>query len=501
MTAGVQEPARETPMIRAALLGVILLLICAPAVAGQQPVSPLPVLGVDRLTEGTVVESHADALPHWVQSGFRGAVLLHIDAHDDLRSVGAEKIAALNDLRERGDFPALTAAGRGGTDALFNEGNFVRAAAALGIVREVVWVVPFTYSKDAAAGDWLKGYLGKVGFSAPDIGTFRPEGGCYRGVAGALPVTICAQERLPKIVAPVLLSLDVAFLPSAARYRGITLLTEIRALAVALRDARYTLRDAVVAYSVQGGSVPVALRWAGEAMVDILRDPSLALQQEPPERWNALQQLTLLKAGGRAKEGEMMNVALSLLERQPHDPALLLFAAEAAVGHGGAGAALAYAEQACKVNRGYCVGLREVGLQLLERGAVVEAEKFFAAGETLLPGMVYGLFDEGILWARAGRPAAAVATFEKLIAREGAFPGAFLVGAVHVASGNRAAARISYDAALAALAQPYVSVAREELAAAIREAAVFYRDEGLVAQSELLESDPRLRLPSAGAGP
>jgi tetratricopeptide (TPR) repeat protein len=315
-------------------------------------------------------------------------------------------------------------------------------------------------------------------------------------------VAICAQERLPRISDPVLLSLDADFFPHAARYRGVTVLTEIRALLSALRDARYAVRDAVVAHSVQDGAVPIELRWAGEAVVEMLRDPSIALQEEPPERWSALQRLTLLKAGGQAKAGELLNVALSLLQRQPHDPALLLFAAEAAAGHGGGDAALAYAEQACRVDRGYCVGLREVGLQLLERGAVDDAAPFFAAAERLLPGMSYGQLDEGILLAKAGRLVEAVATLEKLIAREGAFPVAFLVGAIHVASGDRAAARRSYDLALAALAQsPYAAVTREETAGAIRGAAIFYRDEGLVAQAELLVRDVRLRPSPDGAGP
>ena len=299
----------------------------------------------------------------------------------------------------------------------------------------------------------------------------------------------------------MLLSLDADYL-HAARYRGITLLTEIRALVASLRDARYTVRDVVVAHSVQGGAMPVELRWAGEAVVELLRDPAIALQQEPPERWNALQRLVLLKAGGRAKEGEMLNVALSLLERQPHDPALLLFAAEAAAGHGGGSAALAYAEQACRVDRGYCVGLREVGLQLLERGAVDDAATFFAAAERLLPGMAYRRIDEGILLATDGRTAAAVATLEKQIEHDGAFPGAFLAGAIHVASGDRAAARRSYDAARAALAKSaHASVTRAEVAGAIGGAAIFYRDEGLAAQAELLERDPRLRLPPTGAAP
>lgn len=474
----------------------------APAVAAPGPAVAAPILGVDPLTQGTAMEDHSCAVRHWVERGIRGAVLLHIDTHDDIRTLPAGAEAALLAARARGDLAALTPAGCGGASALFSEGNFIRAAAVLGIAREVVWVVPFTFLGDDDAGESLRAYLGRAGFSAQERGSFRLTDGFYRGVVAGLPLTVCAQERLPALGEPVLLSLDADFFPYAASYRGLTPLREIRELFAALRAARYPVRDAVLAYSVSGGHLPVGLRWLGEAALEVLRAPDLAWLESPPERWSALQQLGTLRARGPEGDAELMDRVTAFLAKRPRDPAALFLAAEAAARRGGDEAALAWAVEACTVDTGYCAGLREIGLQLLEAGRVTDGAPFFAAAERLVPGMQYGRFDQGYALLRAGRTAEAQAIFEAIDAADGTFPAGFMVGALLLAAGDRAGARARFDRALAALERsPYARVTDPSAAAAVRAAAAFYREAGLALQADRLERDDRMRLPAAGEGP
>ena len=199
-------------------VAVLVALVCpaAPCALAAESASPLPILGVDPLTHGAVMENHDCALQHWIERGFAGAVLLHIDAHDDLRPVDAGKLAALKGLHARGEVAAMARKGCGGKDGLFNEGNFVRAAAALGVVREVVWVMPFTFLRGDDAGKALMSYLEKAGISQADRESFHLVDGWYRGAVGGIPVTLCDQERLPRLTEPVLLSIDADFFPFAA---------------------------------------------------------------------------------------------------------------------------------------------------------------------------------------------------------------------------------------------------------------------------------------------
>jgi tetratricopeptide (TPR) repeat protein len=484
------------------LVAVVLCVIAVSATAAAAAPAVLPILGVDPLPQGLIVENHQDALAHWVERGLAGAVLLHIDADDGLRAVAGESLAELKGLASRRDFAGLAKAGRAGEGRRYDAGSFVRIAAGLGIVREVVWITPLTL-RDVEDGEkLLKDYLGGASFSPQDRATFRLVDGCQRGRAGATPVSLCSQERLPAIHDPVLLSIDTTFFPHAAGRRGITLPTEARQLFLALRTARYAVLDAVFAFSVQEGDLPPDLRWVGDMAVQVLQNPAVVLADNPPERWGALQVLSAFDSSGQQEQMGMLGFALAHLEKQPHDPAFLLYAAEATDRHGGGERALAYAEEACRMDRGYCVGLREVGLRFLERGDVETGLSFFAAGEKLLPGMVYGRLDLAIALMKLGKAAEALAALEKVRESDGVFPSAFLVGAVQLSQGDRSAARRSFDAGLAWVErQTYLPVARQEVAQVIALAAAFYREEGLQPQAERLEKDTRLHLPAPQAGP
>jgi len=79
----------------------------------------------------------------------------------------------------------------------------------------------------------------------------------------------------------------------------------------------------VLSFSVQGGDLPPDLRWLGGAVVEVLRDPAVVFSEKPPERWDELQHLSALGDAGPEAEEKMLGVALALLEKQPHDQALL----------------------------------------------------------------------------------------------------------------------------------------------------------------------------------
>jgi tetratricopeptide (TPR) repeat protein len=385
---------------------------------------------------------------------------------------------------------------------LFNEGNFLQAAAALGVVREVVWVMPFTFLNGDDARERLLAYLRRAGFPETDGATFRLVDGWFRGALGGVPVILCSQERLPPLAEPVLLSIDADFFPHAASYRELSPLAEIRHLFKALGEARYAVRDAVVVYSVQGGFLPVRLRWVADAVVEVLRDPAIARESKPPARWLDLQTVEAVRVKPAPENEGMLALALGYLENRPHDPALLLYAAEASARHGSGDAALAYAEEACRAEAGYCAGLREIGLLLLERGDGEASRKFFEAADRMQPGMAFGQLERGMTLLAAGMVQEALEVFAELRAREGAFPIGFLIGEVQLATGDPAAARRSFDEALAAMeADRHAGVPNDVVAEAIRRAGAFYRTEGLARQAQAIENDPRSRWSYDGQDP
>jgi hypothetical protein len=136
------------------------------------------------------IEVHSEALVHWLEHGIRGATLVHVDAHDDLGEIQADRFAAIESLAGRRDFKALRSADSLGVDGLYHEGNFVSAAVRLGIVRDIVWVIP-----------------GRIDDAARAVSNQAE-----RGVA-TVPFEICTLETMPDFPGPVLLSVDLDFLP------------------------------------------------------------------------------------------------------------------------------------------------------------------------------------------------------------------------------------------------------------------------------------------------
>jgi hypothetical protein len=475
--------------------GLLVAALCVPAVlpaAGGDP-----VVGIDALKDVGAAEGLDEALARWSGKGISGAVLLHVGARPGLAALGAERLAALRELRTRGDAAALGAARRGPGEGLYHAGNAVRAAAGLGMVREVLWILPESLTRASDPAALVRDVLRAEGVPEAERTSFAARGGCFAGAAGGVPVTICSREAFPPPAEPVLLSMDAAYVPDAADAREVSPLTELRDLLRDLGRGGVAVRDALVVFPVEQGGLPVGLIWVGEALTAALADPGLLRAGTPPERWT-----TLLKAWRALGTEEQHNdigaftVVVPALERHPDDPELLAMAALATARTSPDAQAIEVAERACRRDRTYCFIFPEIGLELIRRGKEAGLA-FFAAGERLRPGMAYALGKTGVALIRLGRPRDAVSCFQRLVAREGAFPAGLLAGATEFDLGDRAAARRSFDAVLAALGQAgEPGPLPEEIALAAARAAAFYREEGLAAQAEILERDPRL----VGAG-
>jgi hypothetical protein len=463
-----------------------------------------PVLGVDPVPDVAELESHAEAIAHWLSLGLSGTVLLHIDADDGLSPLGEGQTAALGELRA---LAAARAPTPDALDAAFNrssfETSFVRAAVSLGIAREVYWITPFDYTRNPDPAGSLRADLQAAGVGEEDRRTFALRDGCFRGAVAGTPFAVCGLEALPQLTEPVLIDFDADFILSLASAGSTNPIQELRRLLAALTAKGYAIRDAVHCASVATGeavSISPFLRWLGEATAQALRDPALLAGPDMPKRWSTMR--TLARLMDADNYFELYHQALPYLTIHAADPALQLYIAAALVGRGRPEEALARAEQACRLNRGYCPGLPWLGLWLFAMGDADGGELFFAAAERLRPNMMYGQLPRGFRLLRAGRRQEALRVFQRLSDVKQPFPAAFLAGALHLSLGDRQSARREFDRALEALRTvPDAQVADTDTARAVQEAARLYREEGLVRQAELLEGNPRLRLGQEPAPP
>jgi len=224
-------------------------------------------------------ETHSSALIAWRQDRVDNRVLLHLDADLNFDWLPDETIAriAAADASELARFEAQPFELADDELAGFGSFNFLYAAARLGIVREIVWVVPdATFEGEGArqrlVQDLLFGRLQMV--SADDAKTFRNDGARIRGELLGVPLTICRLADLPALGGGVLLDVDVSYLTRRSTLEpGSEAVPWISPADLDRRLGEARIRPDVVTVSLStlDGSTPAASRWVGRDLQERFR--------------------------------------------------------------------------------------------------------------------------------------------------------------------------------------------------------------------------------------
>ncbi len=466
---------------------IVLLLICSALLTlfYLKRANRCQILGLNPL-EVEVLEDHNDALQRWIEKDVRNSILVNIDAHDDIERIRPEDIEKLRAAYQQRN---LSGGAKTGTaqfrDFPVTNANFIYAAAKLGIVSKVCWIVPRTYDLFSDSGDRLRSLLARYTFSREDINTFRPEGGCFRGSVDGIPFLICGPDRLPDFGEPVLLTVDVDFFPEAVSSYRYKLADSVKGTFKALFRKGYEIRDATVAYSVDGGFLPTYRRWVGDLAVDDLRRPAELSRNELLERYSILQRADLLVFMKRYED--LLNYLVPVMNERD-DPSLLTYAAKASFELGWIGKAFDFAEGACLAQKNYCYGLPELGNAVLDKYGLRAAERFFRRGYELNPRMDQGQFEFGVALKKAGKYDEAIESFQVFRSIYGPYPVDFFLAEAYLKKRDKVSAQRYYDSGRAAMMTLPNAVAGLRDANAIKRAAQFDDNKGRADYSTELKS-------------
>jgi len=154
----------------------------------------------------------------------------------------------------------------------FGVGNFIYPATRLGIVREVVWVVPDGTLRDgpSAAALVREVVLGRLqGIGIEEARGFHLAGRTVQGTLYNVPITICELADLPYFAEPVLLDIDLGYFTTRSALTQHVLdfpwITPEEVLAGLARKGVRTDR-VTLSYSTMGGFLPPDHRWLGPAL-------------------------------------------------------------------------------------------------------------------------------------------------------------------------------------------------------------------------------------------
>lgn len=207
------------------------------------------------------MEDHCDAYPLWKEHGLRGMTCVHVDAHLDVSAdgftpEGLTRIAACRTAEELECFRGSEYLPWGG----FHCGNYLYPALLEGVVEHLVWVVP-PHLPGSDLLRWVREELQNwVDLTLDEYRALRLQGGRVEGTLAGRRLTVCTPDRLPPCDGSVLLDVDIDYLLDADDGIWQTpaqLAADLEGLDVAALT---------VAYSVNGGYLPLEHRYLGDVV-------------------------------------------------------------------------------------------------------------------------------------------------------------------------------------------------------------------------------------------
>jgi Flp pilus assembly protein TadD len=416
----------------------------------------LPPAAMAALPPVLVVENHSDVLVPWIKTGVRGAVVVNVDGHDDCTPITQENISKLRRLFAAGDVAAIGRANGIADSGLYNIADFITAAYALGIAREVVWAAP------------LPDAVSKVLTHLP----FR--------------TSLIDSVSALRLQGPVLLTVDADCVPSYAKYRCINLVEAVCRIGKTFRAVPWDVKHASVCFSVDGGYLPVTLRWIGNALHEALngKDPSA-----PNAPWPLLAKVEDWRRSLLPRE--IVRRVRYLVQKHPRDPWLRVYLSDALFRADSVSDALAEGKKAARLDPGCCHILPELGGQLADAGRLEEAERFLAAAPAVVNDVAEVALAQGL--DRAGHTAKAIEHYSRICKKEANYSLDLLIGYGYERLGDTTQARQHYRHAVALLAKPVSEMAGfADLTTSAAAAERFFRTTGDQGSAQALRRDPRL---------
>lgn len=389
--------------------------------------SSCPVLGSSPISQPLIVEDHSQLLAKWAEQGIRDAVLINIDAHDDIRWIPDNKVNALKDIYSRRDWKKFSESNTKADVGLYNIGNWIYAGARLGMFREVCWVIPGNLFSQSNPLELLRNYLAYYRFNEDDIRSFTVVDNRFHGSFHGIPLTICSIESLPVVQQPLLLSIDTDFFSILKNNYGAKYLTALQATFTALYKMNYKIDKVGVCYSVNGDFMLPVHRWVGDAVISILRKPEI-VNAVPAEELLLLQKCD--KAYGSGNAAEILRLVEGSLQKE-RIPSLLVYQAYAYLLQDQPKKAFEAAMNCWKTDKLYRTCLPYFGTLYLENGNYLAAEKFFRAGFAADPAMENGVFRFAQRLKKNNKLSEAISWYERAETSGGSFPSRLLIAEIH----------------------------------------------------------------------
>ncbi|MBN2071107.1 MAG: hypothetical protein JW814_06570 [Candidatus Krumholzibacteriota bacterium] len=297
------------------LLAIALLPIIAGC--GNEPVVALHGK-IDKISK---VETNSEALQAWVVNDAKADVLIHIDTSDDMKVFPAaydETLKNAADHLKRKNILVIDQISQ-----FIENGGTVNLGQKAGIYKRVIWVLPATVPISSnPVFSFNRVLIEKRGYRKTDLADLAADGKNISGTIDNVPITVTRLEDLelgPEETAIIDIDLGY-FIGQKAQDQQQRMGTRV------LIDFLRTLRrknikttQVTINLSSINSTVPMDMRFFGNLIEDILKDPQI-IEGDIPEKYSMMIEAEEALLAGQFDKSEAIYKVLS--DRYPDDPGL-----------------------------------------------------------------------------------------------------------------------------------------------------------------------------------
>jgi tetratricopeptide (TPR) repeat protein len=325
--------------------------------------------GVYPLEKIDLAEDDNESIFVWLRNDFRNYTVVNFDTHDDYRFISKDKIKNLRKLAQQKKIDLIRQQSQNiGASDLFHLGNWLYAAAQIGITSDIIWVASYPVKERGLT--FTTGLLNRFRYPKGDILTFREEESGMKGKLLGYSFEITDLEHFTPPKQPFLLNIDVDYLHTLARERGENVMEAYLYFKEKIRKAKLNPAFITIAYSVHADYLPMEQKYLGKLLKLSLVKPSKGKRYE--EVWFEIE---------KARENRNFDLITSKLIELQDDP---IFSSDALTqlsflqaGQGNFVAAKQLIDEAIEKDSSYSYALIVIGQELAFQGNMAGAEPFF----------------------------------------------------------------------------------------------------------------------------
>jgi hypothetical protein len=355
---------------------VVMLMAVHAACSDRKPDAvPAVLVGVEPVVAKIGAADYREVLRSWHRNGYRSRTVIQVGTHVGLAAIPDARLRSIREDVQGADDASRAAERVTGQD-------YLSAAAELGMVKKLYWVMPFDdldfINAEVRVQERLRS--SPAGLPLRDIESLKFRNGCVSGRLSGIETSICSIASLPSIPEPVLLAVDSGFFPALAAAKRKNILGQMRGFLESL-SVRGIRADSVQVVSAPDGSARQG--YVPEEVISMLNEPGIIRQPFPPGQWSLRDEADNLLSGGGVRE------TLQLFRQRGHeypdDPYLVLTQGTAELLAGVRAEGVKRMERGCRDRELYCQGLVDAGRALEQAGNRAQAARVFARVLELRP--------------------------------------------------------------------------------------------------------------------